>query len=156
MNVLIGPYTDNNAQRQIEIRIDRFDTWGMDHTLALIIVPMLRQLHTTKHGAPMTDDEDVPEYLRSTSAPPKENESDIDDNHFKRWDWIMDEMIWSMEQIVNDDDNQFYDHSEVDENADLSTQLEQMKVDREGLQRYHDRIQNGCRLFGKYFQDLWD
>ena len=156
MNVLIGPYPDGDTKRQIEIRIDKFDTWSMDHTLALIIVPMLKQLHATKQGAPMTDDEDVPEHLRSTSAPPKENEWDTDDNHFKRWEWIMDEMIWAMEQIAEDNDGQFYDHSEVDENADINTQLSQMKVDREGLQRYHDRIQNGCRLFGRYFQNLWD
>jgi hypothetical protein len=29
-----------------------------------------------KHGAPFVDDEDVPEELKSTSAPPKENEYD--------------------------------------------------------------------------------
>lgn len=156
MNVLLGPYTDDNTARQIEIRIDKFDTWNMDHTLALIIVPMLKQLKAEKHGAPLVDDEDVPDHLQSTAAPAKDTPWDTDANHFKRWDWVMDEMIWSMEQIVNDDNDQFYDHSEVDENADLSTQLEQMKVDREGLQRYHDRIQNGCRLFGKYFQNLWD
>lgn len=156
MNVLIGPYTDDNTARQIDIRIDPFDTWSMDHTLALIIVPMLKQLKATKHGAPLTDDEDVPEHLRSTAAPPKENNWDVDANHFKRWDWIIDEMIWAMEQVIKDDDGQFYDCSEVDEEADVNTQVHQMKIDREGLKQYHERIQNGCRLFGKYFQALWD
>lgn len=156
MNVLIGPYTDDNTARQIEIRIDPFDTWDADHTLALIIVPMLKQLKATKHGAPLTDDEDVPEHLRSTSAPPKENNWDVDANHFKRWDWIMDEMIWAMEQVIKDDEGQFYDHSEVDEEADLNTQVQQIKIDRKGLQQYHERIQKGCLLFGKYFQSLWD
>lgn len=155
MNVLIGPYTDDTS-RQIEIRIDKFDTWSMDHTLALIIVPMLKQLNATKHGAPLVDDEDVPEHLRSTSAPPKENEWDIDDNHFKRWDWVMDEMTWAMEQIVKDDDGQFYDTSGINKDADINTQIRQMKIDREGLDAYHERIRNGCRLFGKYFQNLWD
>lgn len=156
MNVLIGPYTDDNTARQIDIRIDPFDTWDADHTLALIIVPMLKQLKATKHGAPLTDDEDVPEHLRSTSAPPKENNWDVDANHFKRWDWIMDEMIWAMEQVIKDDEGQFYDHSEVDEEADLNTQVQQIKIDRKGLQQYHERIQKGCLLFGKYFQSLWD
>jgi glutamate-1-semialdehyde aminotransferase len=54
---------------------------------------MLKQLKENKHGAPFTDDEDVPEHLRSTTAEPKENEWDTDSNHFLRWDWIMDEMI---------------------------------------------------------------
>lgn len=156
MNVLIGPYTDDDTARQIEIRIDKFDTWSMDHTLALIIVPMLKQLKATKQGAPFVNDEDVPEHLRSTAAPPLENGWDIDDNHFKRWDWVIDEMIWAMEQVIKDDESQFYDHSEVDEEADFNTQLHQIKIDRAGLQQYHERIQNGCRLFGLHFQNLWD
>ena len=155
MNVLIGPYTDDDTARQIEIRIDKFDTWSMDHTLALIIVPMLKQLKATKHGAPYVDDEDVPEHLRSTSAPPPDDPWDVDDNHFKRWDWVMDEMTWAMEQVVKDDESEFYDHSAVD-NTSLKSWLKTVKIDREGLQQYHERIQNGCRLFGKYFQNLWD
>jgi len=29
-------------------------------------------------------------------------------------------------------------------------------VDFEGMKLYNDRIQNGFRLFGKYYQGLWD
>jgi hypothetical protein len=54
----------------------------MDHTLSHIVLPMLKQLKKDKHGSPLVDDEDVPEELRSTSAPAKENDWDIDDNHF--------------------------------------------------------------------------
>ena len=50
-------------------KIDRWDTWSMDHTLGHIALPMLKQLRETKHGAPNTDDEDVPEYLRSDNGP---------------------------------------------------------------------------------------
>jgi hypothetical protein len=155
VNVLIGPYTENETPRQIEIRIDAFDTYSADHTLALIIAPLLKALKHDKHGAPLVDDEDVPEHLRSTAAPAPEFAWDIDDNHFKRWDWVLDEMIWAMEQIVIDDDSRFYDHSEVDDDADLNTQLKQMKVDSIALEQHHQRIVNGCVLFGKYFQSLW-
>lgn len=155
MYTVIGPYKDDDTARQIDIRIDKFDTWSMDHTLALIIVPMLKQLKATKHGAPYVADEDVPEHLRSTAAPPLENGWDVDDNHFKRWDWVLDEMIWAMEQIVKDDESEFYDHSEVD-NTSIDSWVKSMKIDREGLQAYHERIQNGCRLFGVHFQNLWD
>ena len=55
------------------VKIDYYDTWSMDHTLADIILPMLQQLKASKHGAPYVDDQDVPEELRSTSAPPREN-----------------------------------------------------------------------------------
>ena len=55
---------------------------------------LLKQLDKEKHGAPYTDDNDVPEYLRSHMAQPKENEWDTDSLHFMRWDWIIAEMIW--------------------------------------------------------------
>lgn len=114
------------------VRIDPWDTWSMDHTLALIVLPMLQQLKATNHGAPLVDDEDVPEPLRSTSAPPRENEWDTDANHFRRWDWVMDEMIFAFETKLNDD----YIINSTPE-------------DRQ-------RVSNGFRLFGKYFEGLWD
>ena len=157
MKVNIGRYPKGDTPRRVKIVIDPYDTWSMDHTLALIIVPMLKQLHATKHGAPFVDDEYVPEHLRSTAAPPTENEWDVDDNHFKRWDYVLDEMIWAMEQIANDDsESKFYDYSEVNEEADLMEQIAQMKCDHEGLQKHHDRIANGTKLFGIFFQNLWD
>jgi hypothetical protein len=140
------------------VKIDKWDTWSMDYTLSHIIVPMLKQLQKTKHGAPLVDDEDVPEELRSTSAPAKENDYDIDDYHFKRWDWILDEMIWAFEQNLDEDsENKFYDHSEVDKGEkDINIQISKMKVDHEGLEAHHKRKANGFRLFGKYYRGLWD
>jgi len=84
------------------VKIDRWDTWSMDHTLSYIVLPMLKQLQSEKHGAPFVDDEDVPEELKSTSAPPKENEYDTDANHFKRWDYVLNEMIFAFEHKVDD------------------------------------------------------
>lgn len=156
------------------VKIDNWDTWSMDSTLSPIILPMLRQLHAHKHGAPNVDDEDVPAKLRSTTKAAqkaKENPWDTDGNHFKRWDWVMEEMIWTFEQLCSDDsDKQFYsgeiDHkwveSSYDENGKVKTwRMENgpnhtFKVDRKGLKRHHDRINNGTRLFGKYYQALWD
>jgi len=147
------------------VKIDRWDTWSMDHTLSYIILPMLKQLHETKHGSPFVDDEDVPEELKSTSAPPKENEWDTDGNHFKRWDYVLDEMIWAFEQQLKDDDeHQFFDHSEYDKEQqgvnkwldDLSGGRSKVKVDVEGLELHQKRKSNGFRLFGKYYQALWD
>jgi hypothetical protein len=45
------------------VKIDKWDTWSMDHTLAQIVLPMLKQLQATKHGSPLVEDEDVPEGL---------------------------------------------------------------------------------------------
>jgi hypothetical protein len=143
------------------VKLDRWDTWSMDHTLATIIVPMLQQLQATKHGAPQVDDEDVPEELRSTSAPATENEWDTDANHFVRWNWVLAEMIWAFEQKVTDDDeSEFFDHSECgdikDFLKDTDGYLSRSKVDWDGLKRHQERKQNGFRLFGKYYQALWD
>ena len=142
--------------QQIKVRIDRWDTWSMDHTLAHIVLPMLIQLKATKHGAPWVDDEDVPEELRSTSAPPKENEYDTDDFHFKRWDWVLDEMIWAFEQKCRDDwqDDYYGDYVEDQKNGSMAGSFEW--IDHEGRAAHQERMTNGFRLFGKYFENLWD
>jgi len=143
------------------VKIDRWDTWSMDHTLAHIILPMLKQLNKEKHGAPYTEDDDVPEYLRSHMAQPKENEWDTDSLHFMRWDWILAEMIWAFEQELKDDDeHQFFDDSECGDEKfpwDKDGQyLSKIKVDNEGLEAHQKRKANGFKLFGKYYQNLWD
>jgi len=83
------------------VKIDRYDTWSMDNTLADIILPMLKQLNTEKHGAPNVDDEDVPMELQSWTSPGKD-EYDVDGHHFARWEWVMNEMIFAFESKVND------------------------------------------------------
>jgi hypothetical protein len=138
------------------VKIDRWDTWSMDHTLAHIILPMLKQLKKDKHGAPFTNDKDVPKELRSTSAKPKDDEWDTDEFHFQRWDYILDEMIWAFEQKVTDDDeSQFYDHSDC-KGLPFEETIGKLKVDRKGLKAHQTRKQNGYRLFGAYYQALWD
>jgi hypothetical protein len=136
MKVVIGKYPETP-----QIHIDSWDTWNMDHTLADIILPMLIQLKETKHGAPFVDDEDVPEELRSTSAPPKENEWDTDANHFKRWDWVMDEMIYAFDSKVNKDN--------LIMRFDIDRERDEMNAEQA-------RISNGFCLFGKYYESLWD
>lgn len=140
------------------VKIDKWDTWSMDYTLSHIIVPMLKQLKETKHGSPNTDDEDVPEHLRSTASEPKENEWDTDSNHFLRWDWIMDEMIWAFEQNLDtNSEEKFFDHAEWDPTEkDFNTNLHKIKIDQEGLKAHQKRKANGFRLFGKYYSGLWD
>jgi len=140
------------------VKIDQWDTWSMDYTLSFIVVPMLKQLKVTKHGAPFVDDEDVPEELKSTSAPPKENEYDTDENHFKRWDWALNEMIWAFEQNLDtNSEEKFFDHTEWDEKEkDFGKNFHKIKIDQPGLKAHQDRKANGFRLFGKYYQGLWD
>ena len=158
-------WVSNEQKRTIKVRIDNYDTWNMNSTLSLIIVPMLKQLKATKHGMPWTEYEDVPEHLRSTNAPPKENEWDIDALHEARWDWVLDEMIWAFEQDNNDWEQQYYS-GEVDfqfekiEGQKFSRMVDgpnhTFKIDQEGIKKHHERIKNGRRLFAKYYDALWD
>jgi hypothetical protein len=130
----------------------------MDHTLSHIITPMLQRLKEQKHGSPWVDDEDVPEELRSTAAPPKENEWDTDDNHEKRWDWVLDEMLWAFEQKQRDHwEEDYYKY----ENDPTNTKgagfgLKLVWEDREGQKAHQARMSNGFKLFGKYYEALWD
>jgi hypothetical protein len=102
-------WVHKRKQRAVDIHVDGYDVWSADHTLGLIILPVLKKLKEVKHGSPDIDDEDVPEELKSTSAPPKKHEYDTDDNFHKRWDWVLDEMIWAFEQHNDDNaDDQFH------------------------------------------------
>ena len=124
---------------KVSVHIDDFDTWSMDHTLSYIIDPMLKQLKLTKHGAPDVDNKDVPKELRSEPA-----KHDICPTHFDKWDWVLDEMIFAFESKHNDWEEQFQGPNYT------------FKIDMKGRKAYQKRISNGFRLFGKYYENLWD
>ena len=152
------------------VKIDRYDTWSMDHTLADIILPMLKQLDAEKHGAPHVDDEDVPMELQSWVSPAKD-EYDTDGHHFARWDYVLNEMIFAFESKVNDTWQEKFSSGEHDmktvpcewdENGKPTLYNfekgpnDTYKCDYEGMREVQKRITNGFRLFGKYYENLWD
>lgn len=154
-------WVEDKRNRIIKVRIDKYDTWSMDTTLAYIILPMLKQLKETKHGAPNVDDKDVSKKLRSTSAPEKENAWDTDDNWHDRWDWVLDEMIWTFSQVNTDWQNSYYKdpgkwHFE-DEKDGMSKMIwdKEPVINEKGLEAHEKRMQNGFILFGKYYSGLW-
>lgn len=156
-----------SPKQSVKVHIDEWDTWSMDHTLAEIVVPMLKQLKHTKHGAPNVDDDDVPAELQSKYAvePGKPELGITDSNWFDRWDWVLDEMIFAFEAKRQDNwEEQFYSGDTDIYWDDVGNGYSEMKhgpndtfkVDWEGRKAYADRMQNGFRLFGKYYQNLWD
>jgi len=153
-NHTINLILDKRSDQRIKVRIDNYDTWSMDHTLAHIVVPMLKQLNETKHGSPWVDDEDVPEEYRSTNAPPKENEYDIDAYHHYRWDWVLYEMIWAFEQKTYDWESQYYGEWKPSKDKPLGGYF--LNPNDEGRKAHQERMNNGFRLFGKYYEALWD
>lgn len=140
MKVHIGPYRKN---RKVSVRIDKYDTWNMDCTLAMIIHPMLVQLKATKHGSPYIEIEDLPEHLR---------ELDGEDAVHVQWDWVLDEMIWAFEQIVNCWEDTSFEDSEEMQTLFKSNRDEWFTK----IKEHEARIANGTRLFGVYFRGLWD
>jgi hypothetical protein len=164
------------------IKIDKYDTWNMDSTLAPIILPMLKQLKDTKHGSQIVDDEDVPYEMRTTNYEDWDDQKCFDFYHepsaaryandiHDRWDWVLDEMIWAFEQLCDDDhDAQFHtgvrDMKSVacawDENGKPTLFTfekgpnDTSHFDIEGYEKHNERINNGLRLFGRYYRGLWD
>lgn len=177
VSVVIQKVLDKIHPEVKYIKIDYWDVWSMDHTLSPIILPMLKQLKEVKHGSGYVDLEDVPEHLRFTTTEDydgqttfdfyKENVPDGPDVH-ARYDWLLDELIWTFTQLADDnngEDQFWFDHGELDfskhpeDEGKKSRPLRwkrESKVDWEGLRKHQERIQNGLKLFGKYYQTLWD
>ena len=177
-------WIESHKKRKIKVRIDNYDTWSMDHTLAHIILPMLKQLRDTKHGSPMVDLEDVPEHMRTTTTEDWDSQKVFDfynedvsegyDIH-KRWDWVLNEMIFAFEHIIDDTWKESFSSGEIDmtwtpvdkdgnEVSKGEHSFYQMGhgpkhtyvCDYDGMQKVEDRVQNGLRLFGTYYRGLWD
>lgn len=119
-------YFNKKQKRKVFVKIHPYDIWNSDHTLALIILPMLKEFAKQEELSPNVDDEDVPTQLKSSSAT-SVDEWEQDENFHKRWKFVLNEMIFAFEEIVQD--------SHVPE--------------------FDERIKNGLRLFGRYYQALW-
>jgi hypothetical protein len=166
-------WIDDKKKRKVHVKIDPWDTWSMDHTLALIILPMLKQLRESKHGAPMVDYDDVPEHLHPTKEEIEKIETDgtTDSKFFDRWNYVMDEMIFAFEHQVDDTwEDKFtkgkFDMISVpcewDENGKPKLfRMEEgpnhtYECDYDAMKKVQERIDNGLKLFGKYYRSLWD
>lgn len=115
------------------IKIDKYDTWNADATLSEIIAPMLKQLKKNSYSSPLTEICDVPEELHPINT----NDLWTDETVHERWQYILDEIIWAFESIADEDD--------------LYYTLGQEKYDE-----HNERINNGLRLFGKYYRSMWE
>ena len=176
-------YTVNQIQqrreRPVRVHIDPSDVWDANTTLAHIILPVLEQLRETKQGAPFVDKEDVPKELHDKKLTKKQKENgEVGENHFARWDYVLDAMIWSFREIVNDTpgEEEFFTGesdtvwtrvdvhgNEVDKDYDGQIYYrmdrgpnDTREIDFEGLDAYNERIDYGLRMFGRYYRGLWD
>jgi|TARA_R110002124_G_scaffold55927_2_gene158302 hypothetical protein len=147
---------------KVSVKIDVHDTWSMDHSLAHIVVPMLKQLRDNTHGAPMISYDDRPEHLVGTI--PRPHSGDVDEYHFDAWQWALSEMLFAFESKILPWEDQF--QSGVVDRHFISLDgggaecvdgpNHTFKIDWEGRSAYQEKITNGFRLFGKYYESLWD
>jgi len=150
----------DRRQQRVKVHIDPWDTWSMDHTLTYIVLPMLKQLKETKQGAPYVDLEDVPKELHGKKLTKKQKEQAlpgvVDDKHFERWDWVLDEMIFAFEQKNRDnwEEDYYGPYIEGEGGGILDGHFEW--TDDEGRKKHQERMSNGFRLFGKYYENLWN
>ena len=178
MKINIGKYPRKGPRRKINVQVDRFDTWGLDHTLATVIYPALIQLKQTKQGIP-NDFVDVggEEYSTQQSFDFYiESHDEAWNEGAKRWDETLDKMIWSFQQIAFEDYGDKYHHGKIKTDWEKSTNQflnpitgkmedtftmidknpDEHWYDAEGHQLHEERVQEGLDLFGKYFRALWD
>lgn len=177
MKVHLGKYRKNSDSRKIDVKIESFDTWSLDSSLAHIILPALIQLKNTKHGVPSEfayvggadwESQDSFDFY-------KETHDECFNIACKRWEDILDKMIWSFQQIVFDNWEKQYQHGTpeydwssaedyVDPNTGKTEKTYRMIdknpsehwTDYEGMRLHEERIQEGLELFGKYYKHLWD
>jgi hypothetical protein len=137
MQIYIGPYPEGNEPRQESIEIHNYDSWNAFETIAKVVYPILVQLKATKHGYALVGAEDAPGIDMGPS--------DVSGYSEARWDYVLDEIIWTMKEIA--------------ENEPAAPSYDTMNSNPnwfEDLKAYNARIQKGCELFGKYFRNLWD
>lgn len=177
MKINIGKYPKVKPQKVV-VEIERHDTWNMGHTLALIIYPMLLKLKEEKQGIPGEfADAGGENYVDQKSFEFYEESHDwAFQEKCKEWDVVLDKMIWSFEQLIDEEWESKYHHGKHETDWVESDKLFKNPItgkmektfqmvdknpdghwyDFEGHQLHLARMQEGFELFGKYYQNLWD
>lgn len=178
MKVDIRKYPKGSGDRKINVTIENFDTWSLDHTLALVILPALIQLKEIKHGVPSEFAEHGGEDYHAQGSFDfyKEDNNWAFEQRCKEWDEVLDKMIWSFEQLMKDDYGDQYHHGKMEMDWEETDRLypnpitgkmektyrmvdknpDEHWYDHVGHQLHEARIQEGLELFGKYYRNLWD
>ncbi len=178
MKINIRNFNKGPTERKIDVQIDKWDTYSLDHSMALIILPALIQLKQTKHGVPS-------KFVASVGSDHdenfsfdfvKEDSNAVFDKGCAQWEETLDKMIWSFQQLVMDEYSNKYHHGEMKVGWKLSghkftnpltgLQEETFEMvdenpgehwyDIDGHMMHEERIQEGIDLFAKHYRDLWD
>jgi hypothetical protein len=138
------------------------DCWSICTTNAAFLIPRLKEFKKNLHGHPIFED-----------TPEQNGDGEEFDNGMKRWEEMLDKMIFSFECLLNDNEDIIYPHCEFEfvpckDNPQYSEMVcigtpeelkkrdEEMIIFREKMKERNKIIQEGLDLFAKYYQNLWD
>lgn len=163
INTKQEPHRRGTIKKQF-VRVDKEDTWSMDFVVACIVGPLVKQLRETKHSYGAIDKEDVPQELHDTYGTEGEH---TEKYSVQAYEWVLNEIEWAMNEIANDNANEPPFHTKVGEMnflpIDPKTKAGEVEFigwestpESEAANKaYHERIQRGCVLFGKYLTTMW-
>lgn len=168
MKVSIGRYPkDSKTKRKISIKIDKWDSWSADATIGMIVVPIIKQLKKKKQGIPAhfldkeyTNLVSSKEYWEEKKGGPlHKREKELFKLAEKRWDAVLNEIIWSFDQLHNCWEDKYYHKRKKDETVESKTDNNlayRFSFDEDGARSHESRIEAGLHLFAKYARNLWE
>ena len=110
MKVNIGKFPKKfDAQRKISVQIDDFDTWSLDHTLALIIHPALVKFKqdSLETGHPCLGSDDVESCTSGICGCET------------KWQEMLDKMIYAFKSIIDDEFSETAEEKKIQEGLEL-------------------------------------
>jgi hypothetical protein len=161
MKIEIGnhPGLKSKKKRVVKVRIHSYDSWNLDHTLALVISPALKKFDKN-HGIPASMFPAGTDFDYN-NAKSREYQK-IEKTAQKKWDDTLDRMRWSFDQIArHEPDEPKYPLKTSKDLSDLTkkkTPAQQAKIKKwiSKINTYQARIQDGLNLFGVHYRDLWN
>lgn len=142
MRVEIGDFAqDDESERIINVQVDEWDTWNMDQTIALMVLPLIKKYKEEMESRGMCFPGSLYSQVRESYNPDQneilseeELEELVRDTCGNLWNEYVEAMIFSFEEAIEGYTGTF---------------------DTKEYQKYQQKIQDGFELFGKYFTSLW-
>jgi hypothetical protein len=148
MYVRIDDFPEDCEQERVaDVQIEEHDLWSLDSTLAMVILAALKKFKEAQQnpfaGTPGKVFHEVEDEIYDCKTIDmfdlEERELLVQTAAQRRWGEILDKMIWSFENIVNE--------GWVDLPLDVDSQRK--------IREYEARLQEGIDLFARYFRSLW-
>jgi len=159
MKVRIGNYKSERAKKpRIEkVAVHPWDTYSADNTLALVIHPVLVAFKedVKEKGAVPSDFLDPVDVSAMTEEEAQALHEKMYNEALLKWEGIIDQMIWSFGEVKGDyaGEESFFKIKDTD--ADVMDLESRYDIDNNGLNDYYEKIDEGLKLFARYYRSLW-